>query len=149
MTDDPTYTYEWNPSDDLTCDDCPNPIASPLESTIYEVIVTNDFGCFDTFNIVVNVKVRTDDDLIVPNTITPNGDGYNDTWVIPFLDRFKDNQVIIINRWGDEVFQSKPYQNDFNGNYEGRNLPDGTYYYILILGEDFGTLKGPLTIIRE
>ncbi len=143
------YTYEWNPTTGLNCSNCPEMVAAPLETTIYEIIVTNEFGCLDTFDILVQVNDRTDEDLVVPNTITPNGDGYNDTWEIPWLVRFPDNQVVILNRWGDEVYSAKPYENDFDGRYEGRDLPAGTYYFILLLGEDFSPFKGPLTIIRK
>ncbi len=149
VIDNGGYTYQWTPSETLSCNDCPNPIATPLISTTYQVVVTNGDGCSTTLSVTVNVKERTDEDLIVPNTITPNGDGYNDTWVIPWIDRFSESQVVILNRWGDEVFSASPYENDFNGNFEGRPLPAGTYYYILLLGEDFTTFKGPLTILRE
>ncbi len=146
---DSSYTYNWNPTSGLNCIDCPEVLALPEASTTYGILVTNEWSCTDTFYITVNVSEITDQGLIVPNTITPNNDGYNDTWFIPWLDRFPDNQVVIINRWGDQVYASKPYNNNFDGKYESRDLPAGTYYYILILGEDFNPFKGPLTIIRE
>ncbi len=149
VTGSEDYTYIWNPTTGLNCSDCQEAIAAPESSTIYEVIVVNEFGCTDTFNITIFVEDRKDDDLVVPNTITPNDDGYNDTWVIPWLDRFPDNEVVIINRWGDEVYSAKPYGNDFDGTYNGKDLPAGTYYFILLLGEDFDNFKGPLTILRE
>ncbi len=141
--------FIWLPSGSLDCSDCPEAVAMPESTTIYEVVVVDEYGCLDTFSITVEVEVRTDEDLVVPNTITPNGDGKNDTWIIPWLDRFPDNEVVILNRYGDEVFKDKPYQNDFDGEYEGRELPPGTYYFILLLGEDFRPFKGPLTILRD
>ncbi|MGK0391061.1 MAG: gliding motility-associated-like protein, partial [Maribacter sp.] len=139
----------WNPTNTLNCSDCLDVVAMPEETTVYQVVVSDEYGCLDTFNITVEVEVREEDDLIVPNTITPNDDGKNDTWVIPWLDQFPDNEVVILNRWGDEVFKAKSYQNNFGGKYNGRDLPPGTYYFILLLGEDFTPFKGPLTIIRD
>jgi len=73
----------------------------------------------------------------VPNIITPNGDGLNDNLRIPCVDQLEINSEIkIFNRWGDQVFESAVYQNDWNGTFDGRPLPPGTYFYLLRLGED-------------
>lgn len=67
-------------------------------------------------------------DLIIPNTFTPNGDGKNDTFVIPGLAEYPDNTLEIFNRWGSQVFRSGAgYKNDWTGN----GLNEGTYFYIL------------------
>lgn len=139
--------FTWNPSESLDCSDCQEVIATPEETTNYQVIIMDEYGCLDTFSILVQVKEA--DGLVVPNAITPNGDGKNDTWVIPWLDQFPNNSIVILNRWGNEVFFDKPYENNFDGKFNGKELPPGTYYYILLLGEDSKPFKGPLTIIRE
>jgi len=69
------------------------------------------------------------------NGFSPNGDGYNDWWKIPMLDKYKNNTVKIINSWGNEVWFTTNYDNKLNV-FEGRNmngndLPDGTYFYII------------------
>ncbi len=144
---DSTYTYQW--LNDVDCNTCNENIVSPSENTTYTIVVTSENGCTDTFTITVIVLPRGNEELVLPNTITPNEDGYNDMWIIPWLDRYQENAVVIVNRWGDEVFKARPYQNDFNGTYNGKELPAGVYYFILNLGEDFQTFSGPLTIIRE
>ena len=58
----------------------------------------------------------------IPNGFTPNGDGHNDTWAIENCDGCK---VLIFNRWGDEVYKSNSYQND----WDGGKSPSGAYYY--------------------
>jgi len=69
------------------------------------------------------------------NGFSPNGDGINDSWVIPFLVKYPKNTVVIINRWGNEVWKAENYDNQnsvFKGeNMNGGELPDGTYYYII------------------
>ena len=69
------------------------------------------------------------------NGFSPNGDGINDWWKIPILSKYPNNSVIIINRWGDEVWKKDNYDNKnvvFRGqNMNGEDLPDGTYYYII------------------
>lgn len=70
------------------------------------------------------------------NGFSPNGDGINDWWHIPILDNYPKNSVVIINRWGDEVWKGDNYDNKINvfkgKNMNGADLPDGTYYYILL-----------------
>lgn len=87
---------------------------------VYETID----GCIDTIIIPVNVKEW---ELTTYNVFTPNGDGVNDTYEIPNLDRYISNQFIVFNRWGQRVFEAKNYNND----WDGGNLPDGVYYYVL------------------
>jgi gliding motility-associated-like protein len=91
----------------------------------------------------------------VPNGITPNGDGANDELVFDIIlnnppDEFPDNEIIIFNRWGDVVYQARPYQNDWRGtNNKGQDLPHGTYYYILKLNiADGKIIKGDVTILK-
>jgi gliding motility-associated-like protein len=69
------------------------------------------------------------------NGFSPNGDGINDWWNIPMLDKYTNNKVTIINRWGSEVWIMDNYDNKlkvFKGqNMNGDELPDGTYFYII------------------
>lgn len=87
---------------------------------VYETID----GCIDTVIIPVNV---TEFELTTYNVFTPNGDGINDTYEIPNLDRYISNQFIVFNRWGQRVFEAKNYHNE----WDGGNLPDGVYFYVL------------------
>ncbi len=74
------------------------------------------------------------DDLIVFTGFSPNGDGINDFFVIKGLENYKNNRLMIYNRFGNSVYETKNYQNDWGGTYNGKNLPDGTYFYIIDLG---------------
>lgn len=81
----------------------------------------------------------------VPNTITPNGDGVNDTWVIRQIYAFPNNHVTIIDRSGRIVLDTDGYNND----WDGEGLPATVYYYSITLDKEFEPLKGTLTLIRE
>jgi gliding motility-associated-like protein len=110
----------------------------------------------DTANLIINIEQDDAEDCDdVPNGITPNGDGKNDEFVFDILlnnppDAFPDNEIVIFNRWGDEVFHAKPYLNDWRGtNNKGNDLPQGTYYYILRLDIENGDIiEGDVTILR-
>lgn len=89
----------------------------------------------------------------VPNAITPNGDGLNDMLIFEQLEnpeRFPDNEIVIFNRWGSQVYTASPYMNDWQGTTDnGNELPQGTYYYILRLSVAEGeVIKGDITILK-
>jgi gliding motility-associated-like protein len=71
------------------------------------------------------------DNLIVNDVLTPNSDGFNDTWEIINLERFQDAKIHVYNRWGNEVFSSSNYDNSWNGTSgsSGNALPAGSYFY--------------------
>jgi len=68
-------------------------------------------------------------DCIVPDVISPNNDGLNDSFVIGCSD-FKNVALKIFNRWGDLVFESDNYNNNWAGTHDGNDLPPGPYYYV-------------------
>lgn len=83
----------------------------------------------------------------IPNVFTPNGDGRNDTFAIPDLVQYQQNELIILNRWGGEVYQTKNYQNTWTGD----KLDDGTYFYSLKVKNSKGEqeeYKGYVTLLR-
>jgi gliding motility-associated-like protein len=86
--------------------------------------------------------------LFIPNLYTPNGDGTNDTFEIRGIELFAENELVIVNRWGNEVFKANNYQN----NWTGEGLNEGTYFYVLKVKESAGTdwqvFKGYITLVR-
>lgn len=93
----------------------------------------------DRFSISGTVTIAEDShdcDSLVKfyHGITVNGDGINDKWIIDGIENFPENSVAIFNRWGDEVWSCKNYDNEsrvWEGtNKSGAQLPDGTYFYI-------------------
>jgi gliding motility-associated-like protein/uncharacterized repeat protein (TIGR01451 family) len=130
---------------------------TPITLTVPVKVLTN--GSIES---IVNIKGKQADPvmannvdqvvqqvnpLIIPNAFTPNGDGVNDTFVIPGLDTYTQNEIVIINRWGNNVYEKKNYQNDWTGN----GLPEGTYFYVLkvfTVGGVWDSYKGYVTLLR-
>ena len=87
--------------------------------------------------------------LIIPNTITPNGDSKNDTWFIKNIDLFPGNKVLIFNANGNLLFEAVDYENNWNGTYNGNELPATVYYFVLDLGNGDEAIRGTITVIRQ
>lgn len=98
---------------------------------------------------IILLNITDSSQCITGNIITPNGDGYNDQFNIPCLDNdFENNQLIIFNQWGDELYRASPYTNDWAGTYQGDPLPAGTYFYYLDLGDGSRPLNGFIVLER-
>ncbi len=94
-------------------------------------------------------RIGDDAECAVPNIFTPNGDGMNDLFIVPCLlntDQFPNSQVTIYNQWGDEVFRSgMPYLSDWDGTFQGSQLPVATYFYTIDFG---GAREGATGSVR-
>jgi len=86
--------------------------------------------------------------IVIPNTFTPNGDGINDVWNIKSLTDYPDCMVSIYTRYGGLVYQSRGYSTPWNGTTNGKQLPVGTYYYIIDPKSGVKKLAGSITILR-
>ncbi|MEO1258363.1 MAG: gliding motility-associated C-terminal domain-containing protein [Bacteroidota bacterium] len=98
----------------------------------FEYVLCNPNGC-DTATVLVEILCFQSDTIIIYNGFSPNDDGINETFTIENIEKFPDSDLSIYNRWGNLVFNTVGYQNDWGGLYEGRPLPDGTYFYYLNL----------------
>ncbi|WP_191906961.1 ice-binding family protein [Adhaeribacter soli] len=86
-------------------------------------------------------------DLEIPNVFSPNGNDINEQWEIKNLESYPDNELTVINRWGNEVYKQKGYRNS----WQGGSLSGGTYYYILrvkLCNNEEKTFKGYVMIVR-
>ena len=82
---------------------------------------------------------------------SPNGDGYNDSWEISYLNQYPSTMIEIFNRWGTLLWSSSyPNIENWDGKYNDKDLPVGTYYYIIKFDSslDIEPLTGPVTIVR-
>ncbi len=84
----------------------------------------------------------------IPEGFSPNGDGINDKFVIKGIKDFPNSKLIIFNRWGNEIFKASGYQNDWDGRAKNsltvgtKIVPEGTYYYVIDLGNGSKVIKG-------
>ena len=83
----------------------------------------------------------------IMNLLTPNGDGFNDVWLIQGIDGINPATVVVYARSGKTVYESSAYDNTWNGYYNGNPLPEGSYFYI-VKGADGSVYKGTLSILR-
>lgn len=139
-------TFSWQPDSLLNDPSLANPVASPIQTTWFVLTVTTPDGCVSIDSALVTVLPE----VVIPTGFTPNGDGYNDTWIIDFIDLFPQVEVEVYNRWGELLFRSVGYQQPWDGRYSGGLVPVGTYYYVVDLNDpEFPeAFTGPLTIVR-
>lgn len=138
------YTVAWSTFSGP--DTLPNPTGAqntftPTANGIYVVSVEEGCGQVDADTIYVTV---TDCSVLAPNVFTPGGDGNNDMLVFDGLENFPGSTLLVYNRWGGKVFEDTDYTNDWNGG----QMNDGTYYYILTLS-DGQVVTGFVTLINE
>ena len=117
------------------------------ETITYELCAEN---C-DCSTAVITIQVGLDATCTAPNIFTPNQDGINDFFVIPCLAdgvKYPRSEISIFNSWGDEVFGASPYQNNWEGFFDGEELPAGTYFYVLNLGTGEKPMSGFITLQR-
>jgi len=135
-----TYTYLW--SNQATTEDL-----TGLESGTYWITVTDNHNCLATDSFYVEIP------LIIPTVITPNNDGYNDTWRITNIENYKSIHIEIFNRWGNIVFsfdgsgfEYKDTKNQWDGTYNGKALPFTNYIYIIKLNGEEQVYNGIVTL---
>ncbi len=139
-------SYQWTPSAGLNNTTIEDPVASPSSTTTYTLLVTDDNNCETSGSIQVTVSGRSK--VSVPNAFSPNGDGINDTWVITNLSIYPGATVDVFNRYGQPVFHSENSSKAWDGTYNGKPLPVGTYYYIIDLKNNEKKLAGSVTIFK-
>ncbi|WP_435654646.1 gliding motility-associated C-terminal domain-containing protein [Cellulophaga baltica] len=82
------------------------------------------------------------------NQFSPNSDGINDSLTISCIESYPNNSIEIFDRYGNQVFKAERYQNNWSGTSKNGDLPKGTYYYVLNLGDSSPITKGWIQIIR-
>jgi gliding motility-associated-like protein len=138
-------TIVWTPATFLDNTLTSNPVSTPTATTIYTVKVTGLNGCSSIDSVIVTLLPTID----IPSGITPNSDGKNDVWQLGGIEAFPDCVVELYNRWGEIVFRSVGYDVKWDGTYNGKILPVGTYYYIIDLHDpSIPVYTGSITIMR-
>jgi len=127
----PGYTYLWSTGETTSS------INVTMPGT-YSVTVTDQWGCT-----AVDEMEVFPGEIVIPNVITPNGDGFNDVFHITNLYQYPNSQLLIFNRWGKKIYESTNYKCDWGGGGHS----DGVYYYILNVSNG-KSYHGTLTVMK-
>ena len=136
----------------LSCGDCPSPLATPLESTMYGIRVQNE-ACFDSATIIFDVNRERR--VYAPNIFSPNGDGTNDIFGLESPDFGRILALNVYDRWGNLVFQTKNtlFQDPagWDGLYQNQTMPAGVYVWLASIEFVDGQqqfFSGDVTLVR-
>ncbi|WP_066408170.1 PKD domain-containing protein [Flavisolibacter tropicus] len=146
---------QWSPSLGLSCNDCPDPVATPKLNTTYKIQVENKGKCIAEDNITL-FTVCKGENMFLPNTFSPNGDGYNEAFYPRGRGLASVKTFRIFNRWGEAVFESANFKvNDrskgWDGKFKGQLASYDVYVYIIDVICENGTqltFKGDVTLLR-
>jgi gliding motility-associated-like protein len=136
--------FYWAPPDNLSDINILDPVASPSTEKKYTLYATSSFGCKSEDDMTVKVVAG----IFVPTGFTPNGDGKNDSWRIPFLDPRLGATVRVYNRYGQLVYEAVNKTVDWDGSFNGRSQATGTYVYYISFKNGRKSMKGTFTLIR-
>ena len=150
----PIVKWLWSPATNLSCTDCPNPVASVTNNITYEVTVTNNFGCTARDRVSINVFCQKAQ-VFIPNAFTPDGDGLNDILMIRGSG-ISIKSFRIFSRWGELVFEKTNFNpNDPKYGWDGKirgvpATPDVFVYTAEVICDNGITYvyKGNTTVLK-
>ena len=145
---------QWHPSETLSCTDCIDPIARPLSTTNYSLVVVSEDDCEDVFEVTVNIeKTRA---FYTANIFSPNSDGVNDYFNLIGSQEVAQFNLLIFDRWGSVIFDEKQIPSSdetlgWNGRSSDGFVNPGVYVWLaevtFIDGESF-SYTGNVTVVR-
>ena len=137
-------TWQWTPPNGLSDMRLLKPIASPLANIQYTLYAQTSFGCKN--NDAVSVKVV--ENVFVPTAFTPNNDGLNDRWHIPYLDPILNAAVSVYNRYGQRVYYSEGTAVAWDGTLNEMPQATGVYIYHIVFKKGRRAIKGTFMLIK-
>jgi gliding motility-associated-like protein len=136
--------FSWSPNNYINDITELTPTVSPTGDITYILSARSIHGCTSEDNVLVKVVTG----IYVPTAFTPNGDGKNDKWEIPFLDPAFDATVSVFNRYGQLVYHTVAEIVSWDGKLKGSPQASGVYVYLVTFKASKLKLKGTITIIR-
>ncbi|MFC2116185.1 gliding motility-associated C-terminal domain-containing protein [Bacteroidota bacterium] len=145
-TGGPFASYQWLPAEGIDDPGGQSTTATIGSDITYMVTGTTEFGCSESDSMSISVATG----LMIYSGFTPNDDGINDFWDIDYIVYYPNATVKVFDRWGKTVFSSIGYADNqrWDGKYKDKELPIGTYYYIIDLKDGSEPSTGPVTIVR-
>ncbi|MCE9537846.1 MAG: gliding motility-associated C-terminal domain-containing protein [Bacteroidetes bacterium] len=120
-------TYSWTPTAGLSCTDCPDPLATPVLTTVYYVTGTNESGCSSGDTVEISVT-QGGEVLYIPNSFTPNDNKLNDLFYA-YGTSIRIFDLQIYDRWGELIFRTNDIKQGWDGKYKGKMVEGGVYVY--------------------
>lgn len=136
--------YQWTPPDFLSADNELQPLVTAINDMQYRLSAVSGAGCINEDEVLVKVVAG----VFVPSAFTPNNDGKNDRWTIPFLDPSWGAKVMVFDRTGQLVYQARGVVVDWDGKFKGVPLDTGSFVYYIQFADGKPDLKGTVTLIR-
>ncbi len=136
--------YSWSPNNNINDITKLTPVVSPLHDIAYILSARSLYGCSNADSVLVKVVTG----IFIPTAFTPNGDGKNDEWKIPFLDPAYEATVSVFNRYGQLVYHATNDIISWDGRLHGVLQSSGTYVYTIHFKTNKLILKGTVTIIK-
>ena len=145
-------SYNWTPTAGLNNPSISSPSATPSQSTIYTVTITDALGCSntDTVSVIVQTITCNEPEIYIPNAFTPNGDQNNDRMYVRG-NTIRELTFRIYNRWGEKVFESNSTAIGWDGTVNGKAATPAVYtYYVEAICYDNQRFfkKGNISLIR-
>lgn len=150
-TNDPSYTYTWDPDATLSSTVISDPTATPRITTTYYLTIDNQ-SCInrDSVTVLIRQPICGAPLVFVPSAFSPDNDGINDMLTVDG-NNITQMTLQIYNRWGNLVFETNDQSIGWDGTYNGAALPSDVYGYYLQCtcdGGDTALLKGNITLLR-
>ncbi len=117
-----------------------------LPGGMYSATIVDNNECVEYFDF--EMTVRNVGCIYIPSAFTPNGDGYNDQWIIRNLNLYPDNKIQVFTKWGELIYSAAGNAEPWDGTRNGQALPSATYYYVVDIGNGDPLRKGLVTIVR-
>jgi gliding motility-associated-like protein len=146
--------YTWTPAASLSCSDCPNPLATPTQTTTYNIATTD--LCSEPTSLTITILPNPPDPplptiLAIPNGFSPNGDGTNDFFPVIHSSNLAEYHIAIYNRWGEKMFETTNKDQAWDGTYKGKEQELGVYVYYIeykFESQKAEFTKGNVTLLR-
>jgi gliding motility-associated-like protein len=140
-------SYSWIPAAGLATPNQASTLANPQATTNFIVLAQTEFGCTESDTVLVKIAGN----IIIYDAFSPNnGDDINNYFEIEYAELYPEMIVEVFTRWGEKLFSSSGYSDEqrWDGTYKGKDVPIGTYYYVVVPYKGADAITGPLTIVR-
>lgn len=145
-------TYQWSPANVVADPNAAATTATVQQDTWLFVTVTTAEGCSSVDSVLIDVVITecNEENVFIPNTFTPNGDGKNDVFRVRSIIPLESMTLIIYNRWGEKIFESNNQNAGWDGTFNGELAASDAYgfYFSGKCGDNIFERKGKITLLR-